>query len=183
MLSEGLVLTGQLGDVMKESGQAAMTYARGCASELDFEDSVFSKHQVHIHVPAGAIPKDGPSAGTSIATAMLSLATGTPVRADVAMTGEITLRGRVLPVGGVRDKALAAMRAGIHTMILPRKNLQDLRKAPKELKRRLKFVPVDNMAQVLEVALEWEPDQQATARPRSSSAPAAAPLASAKSQD
>jgi ATP-dependent Lon protease len=180
---EGLVLTGQLGEVMKESGQAAMTYARGCAPELDFDDSVFSRHQVHIHVPAGAIPKDGPSAGISIATAMLSLATGRAVRPDVAMTGEVTLRGRVLPVGGVRDKALAALRAGIRTVILPRKNLQDLRKAPKELKRRMTFVAVDNMEQVLEAALEWGPDHQAAARPRSSSAPAAAPIASAKSQD
>ena len=99
------------------------------------------------------------------------------------MTGEVTLRGRVLPVGGVRDKALAAMRAGIRTVILPRKNLQDLRQAPKELKRRMKFIPVDTMDQVLEAALEWEPGHQASARPRTSSAPAAAPVASAKSQD
>jgi ATP-dependent Lon protease len=180
---EGLILTGQLGDVMKESGQAAMTYARGCASELGFDDAVFSRHQVHIHVPAGAIPKDGPSAGISIATAMLSLATGAPVRPDVAMTGEITLRGRVLPVGGVRDKALAALRAGIQTVILPRKNLQDLRTAPKELKRRVNFVPVDNMAQVLEAALEWEPGRRSKARRRTSAGRAATPLASAKSRD
>ncbi len=180
---EGLVLTGQLGDVMKESAQAALTYVRGRGPEFGFDHSVFSRHQLHIHVPAGAIPKDGPSAGISSAAAILSLATGTAVRPDVAMTGEVTLRGRVLPVGGVRDKALAAMRAGIFTVILPRKNLLDLRKAPKELKRRMTFLPVDNMEQVLEAALAWEPGRQAKARPQASSAPASAPAAAAKSPD
>ena len=150
----GLVLTGQLGEVMKESAAAALTYARGRGAEFGFDDSLFSRHEVHVHVPAGAIPKDGPSAGIAIATAIVSLATRRVVRADVAMTGEVTLRGRVLPVGGVREKALAALRAGISRVILPRKNLVDLRDIPKDLKRRISFVPVDHMDDVLEAALE-----------------------------
>ncbi|MCH7644964.1 MAG: endopeptidase La [Myxococcales bacterium] len=165
---KGLVLTGQLGDVMKESAQAALTYARCCGARLGFDESIFSRQQLHVHVPAGAIPKDGPSAGISIATAMISLATLTPVRPDVAMTGEITLRGRVLPVGGVRDKALAAMRSGITTVILPCKNLDDLRNIPKELKRRVKFISVETMDEVLEVALEMAPNRRAVRRARSS---------------
>jgi ATP-dependent Lon protease len=178
-----LVLTGQLGDVMKESAQAALTYARGCGTKLGFDESVFSRNQVHIHVPAGAIPKDGPSAGTSIATAVISLATHTPVRADVAMTGEVTLRGRVLPVGGVRDKALAAMRSGITTMVLPRKNLDDLRNIPKELKRRLKFIPVETMDEVLEAALEQAPGRRAVRRARSAAKQTQSPPATAKPRD
>ncbi len=150
----GLVLTGQLGEVMKESGAAALTYARGRGLELGFDDALFSRHEVHVHVPAGSIPKDGPSAGIAIATAIISLATRRPVRADVAMTGEVTLRGRVLPVGGVREKALAALRAGITRVVLPRKNLVDLRDIPRDLKRRITFVPVDHMDGVLEAALE-----------------------------
>jgi len=151
---KGLVLTGQLGDVMKESGHAALTFTRGRGAEFGFDEALFSRHEVHVHVPAGAIPKDGPSAGTAMATALVSLATRIPVRADVAMTGEVTLRGRVLPVGGVREKALAALRAGIRYVVLPRKNLQDLRDIPVDLKRRIHFVPVDDMSEVLEAALE-----------------------------
>src|SRR5499426_1734920 len=150
----GLVLTGQLGEVMKESAAAALTYTRGRGADLGFDEALFSRHEVHVHVPAGAIPKDGPSAGIAIATAIVSLATRRAVRADVAMTGEVTLRGRVLPVGGVREKALAALRAGISRVILPRKNLLDLRDIPKDLKRRITFVPVDHMDDVLEAALE-----------------------------
>jgi ATP-dependent Lon protease len=178
---KGLVLTGQLGDVMKESAQAALTFARGCGSQLGFDESIFSRNQLHVHVPAGAIPKDGPSAGISMATAIISLATHTPVRPDIAMTGEITLRGRVLPVGGVRDKALAAMRSGITTVILPTKNLDDLRKIPKELKRRVKFIPVDTMDEVLEVALELAPGRRAVRRARSSTKRTQSTPASAKS--
>jgi len=177
---KGLVLTGQLGEVMKESAQAAMTYARGCASRLGFDESVFSRNQLHVHVPAGAIPKDGPSAGISMATAILSLATHTPVRPDIAMTGEVTLRGRVLPVGGVRDKALAAMRSGIDTVILPRKNLDDLRNIPKELKRRVKFIPVESMEEVLPVALDLAPADRAVRRARSSAKRAPSPPTPAK---
>ncbi|UCE85733.1 MAG: endopeptidase La [Deltaproteobacteria bacterium] len=149
----GLVLTGQLGEVMKESGHAAWTYARWRAPELGVDDSLLSRNEIHVHVPAGAIPKDGPSAGITIATAILSLATQTPVRADVAMTGEVTLRGRVLPVGGVREKALAALRSGITRVILPQANRHDLRQIPAELKRRITFIPVTHMDEVLEAAL------------------------------
>jgi ATP-dependent Lon protease len=179
---KGLVLTGQLGDVMKESAQAGLTFARGCGSELGFDESIFSRNQLHVHVPAGAIPKDGPSAGISMACAIISLATHTPVRPDIAMTGEITLRGRVLPIGGVRDKALAAMRSGITTVILPSKNMDDLRNIPKELKRRVKFIPVDTMDEVLEAALELAPARRSVRRARSSAKQSQSPPASAKSR-
>jgi ATP-dependent Lon protease len=175
----GLVLTGQLGDVMKESGHAALTYTRGRGADLGFDEALFSRHEVHVHVPAGAIPKDGPSAGIAMATAIVSLATRTPVRPDVAMTGEVTLRGRVLPVGGVREKALGAMRAGITRIILPRKNLQDLREIPRDLKRNIRFVPVDHMDQVLEAALERPSRRRA---PRSRRSGSAAPVVSASSE-
>lgn len=161
----GLVLTGHLGDVMKESGQAAFSYARAALREMGVDDKVLSRNQVHVHVPAGATPKDGPSAGVTIATAILSLATGIPVRCDVAMTGEITLRGNVLPVGGVREKALAALRAGIKTVIVPERCMRDIEDIPKELKRRIEFVPVRTMRDVLEVALE-EPPTWTTPRTR-----------------
>jgi len=153
----GIMLTGQLGDVMKESGQAALTWVRTNSTSLGFDEALFSRHEVHVHVPAGAIPKDGPSAGIAIATALTSLATRTPVRADVAMTGEVTLRGRVLPVGGVREKTLAALRAGITRVILPRKNMIDLKEIPREMKRGLTLIPVDHMREVLEAALESPP--------------------------
>jgi ATP-dependent Lon protease len=173
----GLVLTGQLGDVMKESGHAALTYVRWRGAQLGFDEAVFARHEVHVHVPAGAIPKDGPSAGIAIATAIASLAARRAVRADVAMTGEVTLRGRVLPVGGAREKALAALRAGIGCVILPRKNLRDLRDIPADLKRRIRFVPVDHMDDVLEAAFEPQgarPGRRGPAAGRSASAPVAA---------
>jgi ATP-dependent Lon protease len=176
---KGLVLTGQLGDVMKESGYAALTYTRGRGAEFGFDEALFARHEVHVHVPAGAIPKDGPSAGTAMATAIVSIATRIPVRADVAMTGEVTLRGRVLPVGGVREKALAALRAGIREVILPRKNLQDLREIPADLKRRIRFVPVDHMDDVLEAALE-RGVSRAVPRQRARARSAPPPMASAK---
>ena len=153
----GLVLTGQLGDVMKESGQTALTWVRWRLEALGVDPTLLMRHEIHVHVPAGAIPKDGPSAGVTIATALASLATGAPVRSDVAMTGEVTLRGRVLPVGGVREKALAALRAGIRTMILPEKNLVDLREVPAELARRIRFIGVSQMDEVLAIALEGAP--------------------------
>jgi ATP-dependent Lon protease len=176
---KGLVLTGQLGDVMKESGHAAHTFTRGLGVQLGFDEALFSRHEVHVHVPAGAIPKDGPSAGTAMATAIISVATRIPVRADVAMTGEVTLRGRVLPVGGVREKALAALRAGIKRVILPRKNLQDLRDIPADLKRRIEFVPVDHMDDVLEAALERAVPRVAP-RPPALGSNRATPMASVK---
>ena len=154
----GLVLTGYLGDVMKESGQAALSYARSALRELDIDDAVLSRNEIHVHFPAGATPKDGPSAGVTIATAMVSLATGVPVRCDVAMTGEITLRGKVLAVGGVREKALAALRAGVRTVIVPEPCMRDVEDIPKELKKRLEFIPVRTMRDVLEVALETKPE-------------------------
>ena len=153
---------------MKESGHAALTFVRGLGGERGFDEALFSRHEVHVHVPAGSIPKDGPSAGIAIATAIVSLATRRPVRADVAMTGEVTLRGRVLPVGGVREKALAALRAGISRVILPRKNLLDVRDLPRDLKRRITFVPVEYMDEVLEAALEGGTGR----RPASTSRPA-----------
>jgi len=150
----GLVLTGQLGDVMKESGQAALTFARWRLASLALDEGALVRRQIHVHVPAGGIPKDGPSAGVTIAAALVSLATGIPLRHDVAMTGEVTLRGRVLPVGGLREKALAALRAGIRTVVLPRQNVADLREIPAELARRIQFVPVDQMDEVLDVVLQ-----------------------------
>ena len=148
-----LELTGQLGDVMKESARAALSFARARAKELGIRDAFYETTDVHIHVPAGAIPKDGPSAGITMATALVSALTSRPARREVAMTGEITLRGRVLPVGGIREKVVAAHRAGITTFVLPRDNLKDLEEVPDDAKRALAFVPVDRMEQVLGGAL------------------------------
>jgi len=148
-----LILTGQLGDVMKESATAAVSYARSRAAQLGIGVS-FDKLDIHIHVPAGATPKDGPSAGITMATALISALTRRAVRRDVAMTGEITLRGRVLPVGGVKEKVLAVHRAGIRTFVLPAKNRKDLEEIPKDVRREMQFVPVDGMERVLEVALK-----------------------------
>jgi ATP-dependent Lon protease len=148
----GLILTGQLGEVMRESGQAALSYVRWRGSELGIAD-VLSRHEIHLHVPAGAIPKDGPSAGITMATAILSLLTGIPVRPDIAMTGEVTLRGRVLPVGGVREKVLAALRRGIPNVILPESNRGDLDDVPPELARKMSFEFVRHMEDVLRLAL------------------------------
>jgi len=135
------------------SGQAALSYVRSILGDIGLSEKSFSRQQVHVHVPAGATPKDGPSAGIAIATAFASLAAGVAVRADVAMTGEVTLRGRVLPVGGVREKALAALRNGISTIVIPERNLGDLREIPKELKKRIEFIPVRHMREVLDVVL------------------------------
>ena len=127
-----LTLTGHLGDVMKESAQAALSYIRSATKSLDIKDDAFSKYDIHIHVPAGAIPKDGPSAGITMASAIASVFTGVPLDKEVAMTGEITLRGRVLPIGGLKEKALAARRFGIKTVILPKRNEKDLEDVPKK---------------------------------------------------
>jgi len=148
-----LILTGQLGDVMRESAQAALTYIRASMSMLGLESSALDHKTVHIHVPAGAQPKDGPSAGVTMATALASAAIGKPVRSDVAMTGEITLRGKVLPVGGIKEKVLAAHRAGIRTVILPKRNERDLEDLPEELRKEMEFVFVDSVDQVLQTAL------------------------------
>ena len=148
-----LTLTGQLGDVMKESAQAALSYSRSRAETWGVSDNFYEKCDIHIHIPAGAIPKDGPSAGVTIATALVSSLTKIPVRKDVAMTGEITLQGRVLPVGGLKEKSLAALRAKIDTVIIPRKNRKDLEEVPPHLRRKINFVFVENMDEILKVAL------------------------------
>ncbi|MDZ4344282.1 MAG: endopeptidase La [Candidatus Binatia bacterium] len=155
-LSKGrgnLTLTGQLGDVMKESAQAAVSYARAHAKTLGIEEDFYQKLDIHIHVPAGAIPKDGPSAGITMATALISALTKRPVNRHVAMTGEITLRGRVLPIGGLKEKSLAAFRAGIKTVILPDRNAKDMDDIPKALRRKLHWVLAKNMSDVLQNAL------------------------------
>ncbi len=148
-----LSLTGHLGDVMKESAQAALSYARSRGTSLGIKEEVFAKYDFHIHVPAGSIPKDGPSAGITMATALISTLTRAAVRRDVAMTGEITLRGKVLPIGGIKEKALAARRMGIKTVIVPTKNDKDVKELPANVKRGMQFVYVDHMDQVLNVAL------------------------------
>ena len=151
-----LTVTGQLGDVMKESASAALSFVRSRANDLALDPGFYATSDLHLHVPAGAIPKDGPSAGTAMTTALTSLLTGVPVREDVAMTGEITLRGQVLPVGGIKDKALAARRSGITTFVLPRRNEVDLDDLPQELKDDMTFVLADTMDDVLEAAMPEE---------------------------
>ena len=151
-------LTGHLGDVMKESAMAAISYIRSVSDKFDIKQEFFEKNDIHIHIPEGAVPKDGPSAGVTMATAMLSAITGIPVRADVAMTGEITLRGRVLPIGGLREKSIAAKVAGIHTVIVPEKNRRDIKELDKEITKDMKFVYASTMADILPVALESMPE-------------------------
>jgi ATP-dependent Lon protease len=148
-----LLLTGHLGEIMKESAQAALSYARAHAAQLSISPDFFEKADIHIHVPAGAIPKDGPSAGVTMATALVSALTGRPVRKDVAMTGEITLRGKVLPIGGLKEKVLAALQAGITTVIAPERNRKDLEEIPSHLRKKIKFVFVTRIDQVFATAL------------------------------
>lgn len=169
-----LVLTGQLGDVMKESAQAAFSYAKARARELGIPEEDFNQYDLHIHIPEGAIPKDGPSAGITLATAMVSVLSQRPVRRDVAMTGEITLRGNVLPVGGIKEKVLAARRARVATIILPQQNRRDLDEIPKELFTNLRFVFVDNVQQVFREALREKISTATSASPRQAKLPQAA---------
>jgi len=172
-----LTLTGQLGNVMQESARAALSHVRQQAAALGITPETLSKQDLHIHVPAGAIPKDGPSAGVTMATAIVSAARGVPVRSDVAMTGEITLSGLVLPVGGIREKSMAARRQGIKTVVLPQGNTQDLVELPDEVRRDMKFVGATSLADVLQVALPDVAGEPAASAPATGSAPAAAAAA------
>src|SRR5262249_20288575 len=159
--------TGQLGEVMQESARAALSWVRSHAETLGVDASWFSEHDVHVHVPAGAVPKDGPSAGITIATALVSLARGRSVSSDVAVTGEITLTGQVLPIGGVRDKVLAAQRAGISKVVLPRENEPDLAELPSETRDQLEFVLAGTIDDVLRVAFDGAQSLQQTVARRS----------------
>jgi len=149
-------ITGQVGDIMQESAQAALTYIKSRSSLLGIEPEVFERLDIHMHLPETAVPKDGPSAGITMTTALISAFTGRPVYKDVAMTGEITLRGRVLPIGGIKEKVLAAYRAGIKTVIIPEKNVKDLMDVPKKVQHDLKIIPVNHMDKVLEIAIASE---------------------------
>jgi ATP-dependent Lon protease len=152
--NQNIILTGQLGNVMQESARAALSHIRARADDLGISPEFLAKHDLHVHVPAGAIPKDGPSAGVTMATAILSAARNVAVRKDVAMTGEITLSGLVLPVGGIREKVLAARRFGIKTVVLPALNEPDLTELPEEIRREMTFVPAETLEDVIKVAME-----------------------------
>jgi ATP-dependent Lon protease len=152
-----LILTGQLGDVMKESAQAALSLVKARSAQLGIAPEVLEKSDIHVHVPAGATPKDGPSAGVAMFVALASLLTGRPVRSEVAMTGEISLRGLVLPIGGVKEKVLAALRAGIKTVMLPERNRRDLEEIPADARDQLQLVWIENADQALATALSTVP--------------------------
>jgi ATP-dependent Lon protease len=152
--SKGFQLTGSLGDVMQESARAALSYVRANAEELGLSSGFFQDTDIHLHVPAGAQPKDGPSAGVTMVTALVSLMSGKPIKADVGMTGEITLRGQVMPVGGIKEKVLAAHRAGLKLIILPKRNEADLEELPQEVLMELDFQFVETMDEVLQIALD-----------------------------
>jgi ATP-dependent Lon protease len=161
--AKNLILTGQLGDVMKESATAALSYIRSHAEELGIDPEFFDNSDIHVHLPAGAIPKDGPSAGVALCTAMVSLLTNRKARSGIAMTGEITLRGRVLRIGGLKEKVMGAHRAGIKTVLLPRENQSELEEVPVEIRTHMIFAPVERIDQVLELALEEKPMERAAA--------------------
>ena len=147
-------LTGQLGDVMQESARTAITYIRSIADEYGIEEDFYKKYDLHVHVPEGAVPKDGPSAGVTMFTSVMSVLLNKPVRKDVAMTGEITLRGKVLPVGGIKEKVLAAHRAGIRTILLPAENKADIDDIPQSVRKQLKFVLLEKADETLKYVLE-----------------------------
>ncbi len=148
-----LIVTGQLGDVMQESARAALSYTRANLGKLGIAKSVLDNSDIHIHVPAGAIPKDGPSAGIAMATALISALSGKPVNHKIAMTGEVTLRGRVLPIGGLKEKAMGALRAGIRTILIPDQNQRELTEIPVKIKRKIKFLPVKTMDDVIPLTI------------------------------
>ena len=151
-----IMLTGQLGDVMKESARTGISYIRSISRKYEIEDSFFTEHDIHVHIPEGAVPKDGPSAGITMATAMLSAITGRKVRSDLAMTGEVTLRGRVLPIGGLKEKLLAAKNAGIRIVLIPKENQRDIEELSSEITKGLQILPMEHMDEVLEQALVAE---------------------------
>jgi ATP-dependent Lon protease len=161
-----LTITGQLGEVMQESAQAALSWVRSHTTALGLPENWFAEHDVHIHVPAGAVPKDGPSAGITIATAISSLVRGVPVADDLAMTGEITLTGQVLPIGGVREKVLAAQRYGLKRVVLPKENEPDLAELPPEARKELQFILVDSIEEVLAVGFDQPSPLRAEPAPR-----------------
>jgi len=167
--------TGKLGEVMQESIQAALTVVRKRSRQFGIPEDFYQKSDLHIHLPEGATPKDGPSAGAAIATALVSVLTGIPVRADIAMTGEITLRGEVLPIGGLKEKLLAAVRGGIRTALIPHENVKDLAEISETIKNRIEIIPVRWIDKVLELALERMP-QPTTETPIVEAAPLAAPV-------
>lgn len=151
-----LILTGKLGEVMKESAEIAFGYTKSHARDLKIDPLFFEKHDIHIHVPEGAVPKDGPSAGITLTTAIVSALTHRKVHSNLAMTGEVTLRGNVLQIGGLKEKTLAAHRVGIHKIIIPKSNMKDMDDIPKSVRDTVEFIPVENVGQVLEVALVKE---------------------------
>ena len=148
-----VLLTGQLGDVMKESAETGISYIRSISERQGIASDFFEKHDIHVHIPEGAVPKDGPSAGITMATAIFSAITNRKVRADIAMTGEVTLRGRVLPIGGLKEKLLAAKKAGMKTVLVPRENNKDVEELSAEITKGLEIIPVESMDEVLEYAL------------------------------
>ena len=172
-----MITTGTLGEVMQESIQAALSVVRSRAESLGVDPDFYQKHDIHIHLPEGATPKDGPSAGIAITTAMVSILTGIPVRADVAMTGEITLRGEVLPIGGLKEKLLAAHRGGIKHVLIPDGNTKDLVEIPDNIKQKLEIHPVKWIDQVLALALERQPTPRVIEPETPAEAAAAAPVA------
>ncbi|HYJ33698.1 MAG TPA: S16 family serine protease, partial [Candidatus Binatia bacterium] len=172
-----LSMTGKLGETMRESGQAALSYIRSRAQSLGLEKNFYKEIDVHVHLPEGAIPKDGPSAGITMATALVSALTGVPTREDVAMTGEITLLGNVLPIGGLNEKVVAAARAGVKTVIIPKQNEKDLKELPDYLKQAVQFKLVETMDQVLEIALNTGESRSIVARPAEEVTPVPAPKA------
>ena len=170
-----LIVTGQLGDVMRESVDAALSYVRSRAKQLEIPETIFKEYDIHIHLPAGAIPKDGPSAGITVTLAIASVLAERPVRRDVAMTGEVTLRGKVLEVGGVKEKVMAAYRAGLRECILPKSNEKDLREIPDEVRANMNFTFASSMDEVFRLALLPKPAHRRAAAPASGGARAGRP--------